>query len=146
LKILCKGFYNKSWFFSIRGFQRSWASSTPNLWMKITLEFCFKNCSQSRFWAVVNWLWLYMLCPLTSYFCYDRNFWFDIQKEDWYTSNYFYNVTTLLIKHYNLSIYKWKCCVFFSYIIHKMSSLNLYGYNSTKFDNLSKLRLSIGYR
>jgi len=39
-----------------------------------------------------------------------------------------------MIKHYNLSIYKWYCYVFFSYVISNMSSLNFYSYNSKEID------------
>jgi len=50
---------------------------------------------------------------------------------------------SLIIKHYNLSIYKWYCYDFFSYVISSMSSLNLYGYNwkeiATIYDNVDFL-------
>ena len=39
-----------------------------------------------------------------------------------------------MIKHYNLSICKRYCCIFFSNEISNMSSLILYGYNSKRID------------
>jgi len=75
-----------------------------------------------------------MLGPLSSYIFGNQLFRFDMWKEDWKTSNHFHSFYTLMIKHYNLSIPKWYCCVFISYVISNMSGLNLYGYNSKKID------------
>jgi len=86
---------------------------------------------------------LCILCSLTPYYLGYQFFRFDLWKEDWKTSNYFHIFNTLMIKHsskhYNLSIHKWYGCVFFSYVISDMSSLNLYGYNSKKLIKLIKL-------
>jgi len=127
-KILCKGVHYKSWFSCIGGSWK-WASNTLSLGEKITLEIHLKKL-WSRFWKAIIWLGLCMLGPLTSYFFGDQLFRFDMWREDWKTSNHFCSFSTLMIKHYNLSIHKWYCCVFFSYVISNMSSLNLYGYNS----------------
>jgi len=75
-----------------------------------------------------------MLGPLTSYLFGHQLFRFDLWKEDWKTSNHFCSFDTFMDKHYNLSLHKWYCCVFFSYAISNMSSLNLYGSNSKKID------------
>ena len=75
-----------------------------------------------------------MLGPLTLYFFGAQLFRFDMWKEDWKTSNHFHSFNTLMIKHYNLSIHKRYCCVFFSNVISNMSRLILYGYNSKKHD------------
>jgi hypothetical protein len=69
----------------------------------------------------------------------DQLFRFDMWKVDWKTSNLFYNFDTLIIKHYNLSIHKWYCCVFFFYVIYNISNFNLYNYNSKKLIQLIKL-------
>jgi len=51
------------------------------------------------------------------------------------------------IKHYNLSTYKWYCCIFFSNVISNIFSLNLYGYKSKKYWwNLLKCWLLFQYR
>jgi len=69
-----------------------------------------------------------MLGPLTSYFFSDQFLRVDMYLKRGFEN--FYGFNTLVIKHYNLSIYKWYCYVFFSYVISNLSSLNFYGYNS----------------
>jgi len=59
-----------------------------------------------------------------------------MEKKNWKN----FNLNTLMIKHYNLSIYiiKWYCYVFISFVVPTISSLNLYNYNSNEISTIYK--------
>jgi len=72
--------------------------------------------------------------PFNLIFFWWPTFRFNMCKEDWKTSNHFHSFNTQIIKHYNLSIRKRHCYVFFSNVISNMFSLILYSYNSKRID------------
>jgi len=85
-------------------------------------------------------MWLYKQLGVTSYFFGDQFIRLHMSKEDWKTSNYFCNFNTFVIKPYNLSICKWYCSVFFSYVNFSMPNcLHQFPnpfYNQVKFSHI----------
>jgi len=66
--------------------------------------------------------------PYHFLFFGEQFFRFDMWKEDQKISNHFDNFNNLMINIYNLSIYKWYDCIFFSNVNSSMSNLCSYNF------------------
>jgi len=126
---LCKGVHCKSWFSSVEDSWK-WASSSLDLGRKITLRIHLQ-----KFYNRVEIDWGYACYAFRPHIFLVINFWDMIcEKRMERLKIIVTSFNTITIKHHDLPIHKWYCCVFFSHVISHISSSNLCGYNSSKID------------